>query len=420
LNHLRRMTTMQEDFEALGLINPSRSNAGFPSEMTEDRSVRPFDFNDADTIDLDLNESDTSTLLEGIDEDLDDLFRESEETDNLDEDDDLSGILDEDADYSALDLTPDELSEALVRKRLKRQKAGVRAQARREYKKKRGSVLRKRKKREKKSSFKIRKKRITALRGTKSAGPRRRFSLENNEELLNTFESIDLKGNAHEGLIEGFMRIDEVATLLSRKFSVCDEIIDQLESELFGEEGIPVEHPDSEYDYENPDAPNYIAPGKTGDVTDTAKDAPKGNIASKDDHPQVKTPAGNVKFEMDGDSEDDDEDDDDDDMEESVDMPSEMIMLRMEAQDALAKLKTHVISPAEAGAILKDMVGYLGGAMKTYMDLAKDIGQYAYAGVDQPGEYTGGVNIDTAKHNYIGKDGLENEPASPAQYTQRT
>jgi len=429
LNHLRRMTTMQEDFEALGLTRRSGRSHGLPSEMSEDRAVQPFEFNEDEAFDLDLNESDTAKLLEGIDDDLDDLFREANgddleedaspeiEPEKLDEDDS-----DFDADFAMLNEDAGDLSEALLRKRLKRQKPAERAAARRDYKRKRTSVLRKRKKREKKSVFKIRKKRITALRGKKKAGHRRRFSLEQDINdtayAVDILEGIELKGNIYEELAEGFMRVDEVATLLSRKFSVCEEILEQLEIDL-GED-VPIEHPESEYDYEDPDAPNYIDPRKTGDATDSAKDAPKGNIASKDDHPEAGTPKGNVKFE-DCDHDDDDDDDDDDDMEESVDMPSEMIMLRMEAQDALDKLATHVISPAEAGNILRDMVGYLGGAMKSYMDLAKDIGSYAYAGIDLPGEYTGGVDQDSgAGHNYIGKDDLDTEPASPQQYTQRT
>jgi hypothetical protein len=384
--------------------------------------------------------------------------------------------------------------------------------------------------------------------------------------------------------------------------------------QLRAESELPVEHPPSEYGYDK-DPDNIKDGGKTGDATDSAKDAPKGNVAHKDDHPDNPTKKGNVKFEADSCGDDDDDDDDDDEYGESIviedaDLGSfdlqiveraakkkkkgkakasgdtmsnlykrgdvedpealggflkwhgsynkasgkykqhgkakgnkpkigmakshkeslaflnmvfgenydfsdlsendvvdfalmiertaakkkkaidsggdtmgdlykrgdiqdpeavggflrwhgsynkatgkykkrgkakgkknkpkvgfskkykedidltnqELTMIRMEAQDAMDNLKTHVISPKEAGTILRDMVGYLGGAMKTYMDLARNIGKYAYAGVGAPPPNTEMIrnNVSQQGHNYIGRDDLDSEPASPEVYRQRT
>ena len=237
---------------------------------------------------------------------------------------------------------------------------------------------------------------MTSLKKDRSAGSRRRFvlkqSLGTSAGILESLESLDLEltGNIHEEFEKGFDLVNELAATLGRKFAVAEEAMIQMEMEMVPE----IEHPESEYDYKD-DEDNIKAGGKTGDATDKAKDAPKGNVKAESEELE-------------------------EDCEEHIDMSDEMVNLRLEAQDAMDKLKTHAISPKEAGDILRDMVQYMGGAMKAYMDLAQGIGKYAYAGVGAPRPDAHMIAKDRMKHNYIGKDELDTEPASPEQYRDRT
>jgi len=436
VQHFRKIRTMQEDFESLGIAK-ARAGHGLVNErnyapISED--IEPLRFDEhAQTEDLDGGLTEDVDLDDGFgdlteDMDLDDLLEgKSKKESGCDDDDDYDDDEDDDEDDDDIEesenMTEEELAEGLIKKRLKRMKAGDRAKARQNYRKKKKTILRKRHKREKKAKTKIRHKRITALRGNKKAGSRRRFQLKNDihecQDLNESLEGLDLSRgwDLFEEVERGFGLVDQFSGVLVRKFAVAEEALRGLE-----EGSIPVEHPDSEFGYDE-EPENTKKGGKTGDATDSAGDAPKGNVKSNDDHPDHKTPKGNVKFEADGDDEDDDdEDDEDEEKNESIDMPSEMVMLRLEAQDALDKMKTHVISPSEAGSILRDMVTYLGGAMKTYMDLASGISKYAYAGIGAPGDYGVSVkdNTDQTGHNYIGKDDLGAEKPGPSQYTQRT
>lgn len=394
MKHFRHVGSLQEDFAALGLVNKKPSAPGFPRETPDQLSESQLDEDGFEDLDLDA-------IVEEEDSELDALIEDNSESLTEDE-------LNED------ELNEDEIDEVrLVRQRLKRGKPGDRAKARQDYRKNRTQILRDRKRRAKKAGVKIKRAKFQKLKGGRSAGTRKRFALAaSSEKLANLMESItdvdlELTGNVHEELERGFANVDAVASMLCRKFAIIEEM----------EHGLPVEHPESEYGEEGDE--NMKDGGKTGDATDSASDAPKGNITHGDDHPDHKTPKGNVKFE--GEEYDDDEDDDDDDdsdsdeMEESKFSSVDMAQLRAEASDSMDKLKTHVISPAEAGVILKDMVTYLGGAMKSYMDLAKSVAKNAYPGEDMPMDVGHNVkdNVDQAGHEYIGKDQPEDADGNP-------
>lgn len=363
MQHFRRITSLQEDMEALGLTRPSKNKyTGFASEKPDPIEEK----NDAAAQSKKLSEEIDSIVAE---------LTENNETVELQEGEETS--------------------------------AGDHEKARLARRKKKAFINKARKLRQKKNAYKLHQKRLSSLKKGRSAGPRRRFVLKQamgeSVDLLNSLKELNLEmtGNIYETLEDGFLNVDQLAATLGRKFAVVEEML-------------PVEHPESEYDYEDGDD-NVKSGGKTGDATDSAKDAPSGNVMSKDDHPESPAPRGNVKFEQDDDYDMKDQEDDSGDKKISVDMTDEMFNFRLEAQDALDAMKTHVISPEEAGNILRDMVQYLGGAMKMYMDLAKNIGQYAYAGVGAPRPNPEMVkdNVSQQGHNYAGQDDLDKVGIKP-------
>ena len=267
-------------------------------------------------------------------------------------------------------------------------------------------------------------------------------------------------------LIEALKRVSKNAQTLCRKFAVLEEIkYGQLKESIMN---IPIEHPESEYGWENPDAPNITVGNKDGNATDYASHSKlKGNVKAEDD----MDPSDNqewwadvggdddVSDDMDAevDADDMDMDDSDIDMDDSeigseddldaelsnddddemdldfdvsddeeafeskkVDLSYEMSRLRTEAEDVMQKLKTSVLSPADAGQFVKDMVSYLGGAMKAYLDLAAQISsEYTaggYAGQGAPADAAGKVDDNGNVNKYAGVEIPAEAGESPEIY----
>lgn len=314
-----------------------------------------------------------------------------------------------------------ELSEArLARVRTKRMKSGDRAKARIARRKKKAQINRKNRMKRKKSQYKMRMKRVAKMKKGKKAGPRRQFrlvtGLEKKATMLESFETSMFLNATPEQFVESFKNIAAVATTLSRKFALIEDILAEEEKEL----GLPVMDPDSALGAEK-EVSNVKAGDKTGDATEYAPGSSEGEAPAKVE--QVEDPAapeGKKKPEdlPEGEEmdhamaeEDDmmDEGCDDEDMEMEEDeagdldmkestkaailaqlennmpMDFELAALRTEAENMAAQVGAGMVSPVMAADVMGDMVSYLGGAMGLYMDVAKDMDNQ-YVGQDMPNE----------------------------------
>lgn len=241
-------------------------------------------------------------------------------------------------------LTESELTERLKIQRLKRRPASVRAKARIKRRKKKSQLNRKRRMKMRKSVTKRRMKRLKSMKRGRKAGIRKRFALTTSADRFgNLLESIkqfkfDLPADQikQEELIKVLESTGGLATELRDKFDVIESIMAEMEmdgliEELVAEEAAALEE-------------GYDLAGEEEGVEEDCDDM-----------------------------DDDDDDDDDDDMEESLHMGDEMESLREETVQIMDKLNKSVLSPAEAMSALKDMVDYLSGAMKMYMDVATEL-----------------------------------------------
>lgn len=408
MQHFRKVTTLAEDFAAMGLAEKPANETFFPSEMSES-------------------------------DHRDDMF----------------------------------LDEALVVQRTKKMTPGEKAKARRYRTKNKSKLSRQKAIRDRKPQTQLRKTRQARLKGGRSAGPRRRFVL--NQDMsqmrnqmkalqeLRKFHSANSTGKKNQKqLTEALERIIRNAQILSRKYAVLEEI---KSGSLRESAGIPIEYPGLSVDWENPDAPNINPAGKDMDATDYAKDSKlSGNVKAEDD----MDPSDNQDWWADVDGEGDDEGevdltldtddmssddegeldlddgevemgDDDDEIELDIDlsdMPDdeeeetfesrkvslsyEMAKFCTEAEDVLAKMKTSVLSPSDAAAIVKDMVVFLGGAMKAYLDIATQVaGEYeqgGYAGQGAPVDVKDAPEDNGNDNKYAGKDSPPDAGESPEIY----
>lgn len=107
-------------------------------------------------------------------------------------------------------------------------------------------------------------------------------------------------------------------------------------------------------------------------------------------------------------------------LDEMVDAPfdSSSLMIetsevRLEAADVLDRMTTSTMSAADSAAVLKDMVNFLGGALKAYMDIAKDLPKSAYIGWDEAKEEKEVPEKAEGGHSYIGQDEPNKEKTKP-------
>jgi hypothetical protein len=375
-------------------------------------------------------------------------------------------------------ITEEKLDEALVVQRTKKMSPADRSKAHRYRQRNKSKIARQTAVRERKPQHQKRQDRVDRLKGDRTAGTRRRFVLQQDmSNMRNEMKALQELRKFHNAnspkdtkqLVETLKRISKNAQTLCRKYAVLEEIkFGQLK-----ESEIPIEHPDSEYGWENPDAPNINPGNKDGDPTDYASSSKlKGNVKAEDD----MDPSDNQDWwsdvsgggdddmdmssdddmdmsadddmdmdvgseddldaELGGDESSDDSSDDDemdmdfdlpdDDEDESpmeskrVDLSYEMARLRTEAEDVMQKLKTSVLSPAQAGSFVQDMVIYLGGAMKAYLDLAaqvtKEYQQGGYAGQGGSVEVGTSVPDNDSVKKYAGREQPADAGESPEIY----
>jgi hypothetical protein len=353
---------------------------------------------------------------------------------------------------------------------------GEKAKARRYRTKNKAKLSRQKAIRDRKPQTQARKARQSKLKGDRTAGPRRRFVLaqdmSNMREQMKALQELRTLHSANSNkkienkhLVESLERIISNAQILCRKYAVLEEI---KAGSLRESVNVPVEYPGLSVDWENPDAPNINPAGKDMDATDYAKDSKlKGNVKAEDD----MDPSDNQEWWVDVDSgesdsgecDDDMEVDDSDDMEvdmgddmsgedeldvsmddemgdddeieldfsvddeeempmesKRVDLSYEMAKLRTEAEDVLAKMKTSVLSPADAASIVKDMVIYLGGAMKAYIDLAAQVSsqyqQGPYAGEGELQQEPAAPEDNKNVNKYVGQEAPPEAGHSPEIY----
>jgi len=409
MQHFRKVTTLAEDFAAMGLAEKPSDYSFFPKEVSDPKEVS-----------------------ESVDE-------------------------------------------ALTVQRTKKMTPGEKAKARRYRTKNKAKLSRQKAIRDRKPQTQLRKARQAKLKGDRTAGPRRRFVLSqdmsNMREQMKALQELKKFHNANTGkklenkhLVESLERIISNAQILCRKYAVLEEI---KAGSLRESVNVPIEYPGLSVDWENPDAPNINPTGKDMDATDYAKDSKlPGNVKAEDD----MDPSDNQEWWVDVDSGDegecddvdmgtdddmgddfqvdmddesgdevdvsmDDEMGDDDEIEldfnvddeeempmesKRVDLSYEMAKLRTEAEDVLAKMKTSVLTPADAASIVKDMVIYLGGAMKAYIDLAAQVSsqyqQGGYAGQGQPADETNAPDDNKNVNKYVGQEAPPEAGHSPEIY----
>lgn len=372
------------------------------------------------------------------------------------------------------------VEEALTVQRTQKMSPGEKAKARRYRTKNKAKLSRQKAVRDRKPQTQLRKDRQAKLKGDRTAGPRRRFVLSqdmsNMREQMKALQELRTLHTANNGkkiqnkhLVESLERIISNAQILCRKYAVLEEI---KSGSLRESVDVPVEYPGLSVDWENPDAPNIKPTGKDMDATDYAKDSKlAGNVKEDDMDPSDNQEwwvdvdsdddgeCGDVEVDMDdmddsgdldvsmddgdmsmddgdmsmddadsdemGDSEDDEIEldfsiDDEEEMameSKRVDLSYEMAKLRTEAEDVLAKMKTSVLSPADAASIVKDMVVYLGGAMKAYIDLAAQVSnqyqQGGYAGQGQPNDETAAPEDNKNVNKYAGQEAPPEAGHSP-------
>lgn len=299
------------------------------------------------------------------------------EQEDVQTDDEIEN-LEEGAELEGQELTEGaELTERLKVQRLKRRPASVRAKARIGARKKKSVRNRKRRMKMRKSSTKRKMKRLKAMKRGRKAGIRKRFQLSSRADAFgNLLESIkafnfDMPADQikQEELIKVLESTGGLAAQLGEKFDVIESLMVEMEMNDLIEELIAEEQ----------ETLSEATDSTQGDVYDT--------VAECDDDM------------MEDDDMDDDEDDSDDDMEEDIHMGDEMESIKEETVQIIDKLNKSVLSPAEAMSALKDMVDYLGGAMKMYMDVAKELApkmDIKHIG-EQPAAVTTGVGDKEAK-----------------------
>lgn len=405
MQHFRKVTSLQEDFQMLGLLKPR-------TEADEPVVKKPEDEEGADA---EVKKEGDEPVLPPT---------EGEEGEKKDGEED------------------EEQTEAkLIRQRTKRMSGSKKAKARLSARKHKAKRKRTTKLKKRLTKFKNRIKKFIRLKGKKKAGPRTRFKLAAgmDHRMANMLESLDtmslvMKGSVQEDLSGAFKNVILLSSTLARKYAVMEEIMLKLEDAL------PVEHPDSASGYDL-DKKNVKVDGKTGDAMDTTMDTP----ATEEEEPIVdmtKEEEGDGgegwdweddseeegddgetmgDDDMDGDMDDDGEDEEDEEdaeVEESRGLEHDLMQLRLEAEDVLDKMKTSVLSPDVAADVLKDMVAYLGGALKSYMDLAASIAPYAYAGQGAPAPVGQGVVPAEGGNKYAGQDAPNAETKQPDPQTK--
>lgn len=357
-----------------------------------------------------------------------------------------------------------ELTEAtLKRVKTKRTTSSQKSKARMAARKGKAKRNRARRMQAKKSTYKTKMKRLKKMKKGKKGGPRTQLRLVTGlGRQGNLFESfnmatIDPASLTKEGVVEAFENVSKVSGVLARKFAIIEELMD-----------LPVIHPESEYGYDI-DTSNAVASGKTGDAMDTVAQAPKGNVSAEEpkagpadtkvgevaeDDVDPKDPVAEededetVAEAVDDDevteeedeevTEDDDEEvtedsEDDEDLEEedekdevqesirrrvaarleSMPMDFELNAIRLEAENIAAQVAEGAMTPVAAGAVLGDMVSYLGGAMKAYDELAAEL-QTVYIGTGEPIEIPGAPAPEADGENpkeYIGDGAPEGDSA---------
>lgn len=344
------------------------------------------------------------------------------------------------------------LTEAtLKRVRTKRTTSSEKAKARMKARKNKAKTNRARRMLAKKTTYKNKMKRLKKMKKGKKGGPRTQLrlvtGLERQGSLFENFNmgAIDQSTMSKADVVAAFENVSSIAGTMARKFAVLEELM---------ESGLEVIHPESEHGYDV-DTSNAVASGKTGDAMDTTAQAPSGNVTVTE--PKAGTTAGEVEegdedpvdpvaeAEDDEVTECDDEDmteedeleeeeelEEEDDLEEaetdevqesvrrrvasrleSMPISFEMNAVRLEAENMAAQVDSGSLSPIEAGAVLGDMVSYLGGGMKMYADLANDF-QTVYLGTGNPEAPAGNPKPEDDKENpeeYVGQGAPEGDSA---------
>jgi hypothetical protein len=265
--------------------------------------------------------------------------------------------------------TEGELTERLAVQRLKRRPASARAKSRLSYRKKKAKIRRKRKIRSRKSVVKRKMKRLKALKRGRSAGIRRRFRLatgleqfanlieqlqnsqitlaegvDNTEMIMKALESIEKMSAQmaeHFDEIETFMEDQELVELAEELMSL-DDLEEACSDDMDEEDDMDDEDEDSE---------------EVDESTELDTDEP---VVTD----EVETEEGDVH------------------------MGEELRNLHAESVSIMDQMKKSVLSPSDAMAAMNDMLKYLSGAMKMYMDLAKEMNVMSneYVGQGAPKE----------------------------------
>lgn len=435
MQHYRRITTLAEDFEKIGL---SAQTLG----VSRPRNVRPL------------------AEAEGDEPEGDDDGADAPEAPHAPEGDD-------DAPQT----------EGLQRVKTHKMKAADKAKSRMAARKGKAKRNRQRRMQSKKAGYKRRMAKMAKMKKGKSAGGRMRFKLvQGMERAANMLEGVDVgrlvrdtdPAKQRKLMSEALVKVAGLAGALGRRYAV-------LESALLDEEaslGLDVMHAGSAYGWDDANSTSFAggsAP-KSGEATDYAggekteddadpadADAPEampggepgeeeegvhvGNPSTEDDQSddfdaEMDDEGGDLDMDldadmgdegcdadddMDGDEGDDFDDEDEDDeayesraaprrpaltersnrnqtrrpIVEALDLPMdhELAAIRVEATEVALNLQQGNVSMGQASSLMGDMVSYLGGAMGLYNQLVKYLGELGYVGQDNPPQAGGEAAI---------------------------
>jgi hypothetical protein len=258
-----------------------------------------------------------------------------------------------------------EVAEGLGVQRLKKMTPAARAKARKAYRSNKSNIKRRLKKKRKTATFKRHQSKLKRLKKTRSAGARKRFVVTGmelcgaiQESLSGFLASLNESTPTLEEMVDAFESINQFASNLDE--SLCCVEIDLIES---------AKEPKDDYKHVG------------DDLGDTDKEGSEVTDPEAKDHEHMGDKFDWSAFEKEGD------DVEDDTAHRYAGLHADLETMKEDVDEVLSRLKKHVLSPADASSVLSDMTKFLNGAMKIFHNLSKDIKKNKYVG-DEPDDET--------------------------------
>lgn len=260
------------------------------------------------------------------------------------------------------------------------------------------------------------KKKKTPAKKAKHVKAARKYMMQGLEQFATLVESLknveaEMTGAARSELVKAFESVAKISEAL--KLRLDQAMLMAEENEYVGD-GEPksdakVDKDDEKKAYAGEDEPEEV---KIGVEDEEGKKEYAGEGEPKDTKEKPEAPKGDLRHV--GDEVEkvkevpvhtEDEEVMDANIEIPAALPADLGGLKADALAVLEKMKKEVLSTADAEDILKDMVKFLGGAMDTYINLAKDNKPNEYVGDGKPEDEKGEpVSSESPEGRRMGQD----------------